>query len=143
VKACQRLAPNGCDCFGCCAVTVAGVTKSILLVPTCKEGVFGNEMLCPPCTQQPSCVNTCEKCEICAGKPAPDPSCPGLSPPDGGVWDAGSAAGSDAGAPRPVVPPAPQCPAGVTSCGTGGQVAADRCPTGTFCLTGCCIKLIE
>jgi hypothetical protein len=140
IKSCQRVTPNGCDCFGCCAVTVNGMTTNVMLVPSCKTDLLGDPKACPRCTQQTSCVNTCGKCEVCIGKPAPDPSCVIPPPPgtDAGVPDGGQMAGDggqmmagDGGAPPPESPCAP----GVTYCGPGGT----SCGSGAVCLTGCCL----
>ncbi len=154
VMNCQKLTPNGCDCFGCCAVPSNGATRAVLLVAGCTAKDFGNPLACPVCTQQASCINTCEKCEICVGKPSPDPSCPSIPggqpplpppPPPPGVDAAPPPApGVDAGPPGPT-PPAPQCPPGIMSCGPGGQVATNGCATaaGYFCQTGCCLKFVQ
>jgi hypothetical protein len=148
-KSCQRITPNGCDCFGCCSVPVNGQTINVLLVPSCKASAFGDPNACPRCTPQASCVNTCDKCEVCIGKPLPDPSCntppPGtVIPPGGGTGGAGGTPGTGGSGPGtggmggstppPPPPPAP-CQPGVTYC--GADPAA--CPNGTFCQTGCCI----
>jgi hypothetical protein len=135
VRNCQKLTPNGCDCFGCCAVTAAGQPVNVMLVATCTAAKFGDPVACPRCTQNTACTNPCDKCEVCIGRAAPDPSCsvtPGS--PDGGSSDGGSTA--DAGTP----PPVGQCPAGITSCGPGGQVAATNCGIGAYCQTGCCVS---
>jgi len=132
VRNCRKLTPNGCDCFGCCAVPVAGGTRTVRLGGACTADKFGDMTACPSCTQDTSCVNTCEKCEVCVGKPAPDPSCAPAPAPDGGTpgYDGGTP--PDAGYPG-------QCAAGVTSCGPTGQVPANACPEGLYCITGCCI----
>ena len=103
-------------------------------------------MACPRCTQTTSCVNTCEKCEVCLGRPAPtDPSCF----PDGGT-PSGTDGGGDwrhGGTPVDaatdgMVPPAPMCGPGIISCGPGGQVAANGCDPGYYCQTGCCVRFV-
>jgi len=120
---CRAITPNGCDCFGCCAVPAGNMTKTVILSSTCTLDKANDPTACPPCTQQDSCVNTCEPCEICVGKPEPDSSC------SEGQMD-------------PNVPPEPECFEGQTSCGPGGDVAADACPERTFCLTGCCVQVV-
>src|SRR5262249_32876189 len=82
--------------------------------------------LCRPCTPVGDCLNTCGHCELCIGRttlpadcaPPPDAGTPppdgGTPTPDGGVY---------------------RCPAGVQPCGLPGDVG---CPTGLYCLTGCC-----
>jgi hypothetical protein len=125
---CRRLVPNGCDCFGCCAIP-GGPT--IRLASTCTAKDFNDPTKCPPCTQVTQCSNPCGHCEICIGKPTLPPDC--AATPDGGVP---GDAGADSGTPPP---PPPQCDSDFPiSCGPGGSVPADGCPTGLSCLTGCC-----
>jgi hypothetical protein len=119
IERCQRFTPNGCDCFGCCAVPVDNQTVTVLLVPACKASSFADPNACPRCTQQVSCSKPCGRCEVCVGKPAPDPGC--TVPPPGTVIP-------------PTGPPAP-CGPGVVYC--GNDPAA--CGNGTYCLTGCCL----
>jgi hypothetical protein len=137
---CGRLTPNGCDCFGCCAVQVGQQVVSVRLVATCKASAFGDPEACPRCTQQPSCLNPCDRCEVCVGRPAPDPSChnppPGTVIPPAPTPDA-AAPSADAGTtpppPAPDAAPAP-CAAGATYCGTDPTV----CGSGSYCVSGCC-----
>ena len=132
IRNCRKLTPNGCDCFGCCAVTFAGGSANVLLVSGCTADTFGNPTECPRCTQNTACLNTCDTCEVCIGKTAPDPSC-----------GSGGTPGADGGAPtvdaNPVdaPEPAPWCPAGLVSCGPTGQVPANGCAAGYYCQTGC------
>jgi hypothetical protein len=152
---CRSRTPNGCDCFGCCAVP--GQPFSVKLTSTCSAASFGDPEKCPRCTQNPTCVNTCEKCEVCMGKPLPDPSCPSMP---GGQPYPMPPAGSDAGvsypplpplpdggtppdAPGMMPPPAPYCDPGKISCGPGGTVPFDGCPGGDYCQTGCCTRYVE
>lgn len=128
IKSCQHLTPNGCDCFGCCAVTVGNQTLNVLLVPSCTASSFGDPAACPRCTQQTSCVNNCGHCEICIGKPALEPDC--QIPPVGGASGSDAGAGGAGGAPGDS-----PCPPGITYCGPGGGT----CSSGTYCLTGCCV----
>jgi hypothetical protein len=110
---CVPRTPNGCDCFGCCVVP--GVSTPVLLGPTCTAADFGDPAKCPPCTQVTQCLNSCERCEVCLGKPTVPDDC---RPPDGG-------------APY-------QCPGVNVPCGAGG-VPPSQCPAGTNCITGCCV----
>jgi hypothetical protein len=132
IRNCRKLTPNGCDCFGCCAVPVGNQVVNVRLGGSCTADKFGDPTACPRCTQNMACVNTCEKCEVCLGKPAPDPSCTPATP-DGGA-PAGDAGSTDAGT------PVSQCPVGQMSCGPGGQVPADGCGAGQYCTTGCCVR---
>ncbi|AKT39522.1 hypothetical protein [Chondromyces crocatus] len=123
-EVCGPLTPNGCDCFGCCELP-AGSGKFIWLG---SEGVDGNTVCtadaiddptrCHPCKPVPSCLNSCGPCEVCVGKPAPDPGCPPSS---------GSGGGGGNGT--------QQCESGVQPCGLAGQ---DHCPPFHYCITGCC-----
>jgi hypothetical protein len=75
-------------------------------------------------------LNTCERCEICLGKPdIPEDCFPGSGGMGGNGGSAGSGGmgGSDGGE---------RCPAGKQACGLPGDAP---CESGGFCLTGCCI----
>lgn len=120
---CGPLTPNGCDCFGCCELP-AGSGEFIWLG---SEGVDGetvctladvaNPALCHPCTPVTACLNGCDPCEVCIGKPLPDPGCN-----QGGGGNGGGGGGS-------------QCADGVQPCGLAGQ---DPCLNGFACISGCC-----
>jgi hypothetical protein len=131
---CERFVPNGCDCFGCCAVP--GAPTSIHLDATCTAKDFGDPTKCSPCTQVTQCANPCERCELCVGKDKVPADCGYIPPPppDGGIYDGGSDA--------PPPPPdsgygTPQCN-GYVSCVPG----VTACPSGTSCFTGCCLANI-
>ena len=115
VNRCSNLVPNGCDCFGCCAVP--GLSQTVRLTFACTAADFGDPQKCPPCTQVTQCLNPCERCELCIGKPALPDGCPPI----------------DGCAPY-------SCPAGAIACGEYG-IAPWRCPAGTSCVTGCCLPL--
>jgi hypothetical protein len=115
VDRCQKLVPNGCDCFGCCAIP--GLPGPIRLAYSCTAADFGDPRRCPPCTQVTQCLNPCERCEICIGKPGLPDDC---ATPDGGAPYA--------------------CPGGAIACGTHG-VAPECCLAATSCVTGCCLRL--
>jgi hypothetical protein len=126
---------------------------------------------CEPCEVVPSCYNSCGHCEICIGKPTLPPDCfppvcgngvcdPGETcsncPADCGMCpsttsssssgsttssssssttgsssssSSSSSTGSGGGT---------QCPAGVQACGLPGELP---CPSGYYCVTGCCQKI--
>jgi hypothetical protein len=93
---CRPLTPNGCDCFGCCEIPGAPTTvwlgsENPSGVGSCNINTVSDPTKCKPCTQVPSCLNTCDTCEICVGRPLP-PECSSQS-----------------------------CPAGVQPCGLPGQ----------------------
>jgi hypothetical protein len=106
---CGPLLPNGCDCFGCCAVPQApspiwlGLDAEI----PCSLARASDAKVCPPCTIVPSCFNPCDTCEICLGKTSLPPECGSLQ----------------------------QCPPGAQRCGLPDQPC---CPENTYCITGCC-----
>jgi hypothetical protein len=111
---CGPLTPNGCDCFGCCDVTLDDAsTVTVYLgtldgaVGTCNLDVVEDPALCHPCTQVNGCLNTCEECEICLGQVELPPGCE-----------------------KQV------CPEGIQPCGLAGQ---DPCPETLSCITGCCV----
>jgi hypothetical protein len=109
VDGCQPLAPNGCDCFGCCELPARsgefhfiGKGRGSL---GCQLDALDDEVSCPRCTPVTSCLNTCEECEVCVGG-EPEASCN--------------------------IPAA--CERG-TPCG-----ASVACPSGEYCVTGCCVR---
>jgi hypothetical protein len=108
---CGPLTPNGCDCFGCCAIPGAATTvylgSEIDKSGSCDLSSIADPTKCRPCTQVQACLNPCDNCEICLGKPDLPPECGGDQ----------------------------TCPPNVEACGLPGQPA---CPPDTFCVTGCC-----
>jgi hypothetical protein len=134
---CRKYVPNGCDCFGCCAVP--GAATPIRLDPTCTSKDFNDPTKCSPCTQVTQCMNPCDRCEICVGKdsvpadcqaPKPDGGAGGMSGADGGNGAGGTTgAGGTYGTPT--------CTGGI-SCTVGGAA----CPSGFACVTGCCLAII-
>jgi hypothetical protein len=128
---CRSVTPNGCDCFGCCLVP--GASHPIYLAPTCSAADFNDPTKCPACTQVPSCLNTCEHCEICVGKTTLPSDCSVPPLPTGSGGAGGGGAGGSGGTSAPCN--------GATYCGPGG-VDPLSCPAGTWCVTGCCITAI-
>jgi hypothetical protein len=115
---CVPLTPNGCDCFGCCSFT-AGHAVFIGSVddqgnPSCDLEHIADPTRCKPCTQEPSCANPCDSCEICVGKRTLEPGCMG-----GGACVA------------------PKCGTLLEPCGLD---CLPGCPAGFACVTGCCIE---
>ncbi len=111
---CGPLVPNGCDCFGCCAIPdSSGTVHTVFLGSldssgngTCTLADVADPSKCQPCTQVPSCLNTCEHCELCLGKTTLPPDCTQQT-----------------------------CPSGIQLCGQPGQ---SPCAAGYYCVTGCC-----
>jgi hypothetical protein len=68
VSACAALAPNGCDCFGCCEVWNKGQKLRILLRASCSMDTLADAVACPRCEQATDCLNECSTCERCPGK---------------------------------------------------------------------------
>lgn len=127
VKLCAKLTPNGCDCFGCCTVTYNGTTKDVMLSSTCSAADIGDPTKCAACTKNTACQNDCGPCELCIGKTTIDPSC-APAPSDAGSGDAGGD------------------PLGGQTCSIEGAQACNAqapCPIGTYCVTGCCIQIIN
>jgi hypothetical protein len=123
---CKRFVPNGCDCFGCCAIP--GAPTPIRLDPTCTAKDFGDPTKCPPCTQVTQCMNTCDRCELCVGKTTVPEDCTtssvdGGTPPDGSPPHEGGVA---------TCTDYPSCTPGVDA----------TCPAGSGCVTGCCLPII-
>jgi hypothetical protein len=138
---CQPRTPNGCDCFGCCAVELPGGGQvNVTLSDSCSMEKIGDPAACAPCTPNPTCGNECGECELCPGKteadlpaschpettPGEDPT-PDPNPPSDPV---------DPGDPN-VDPPVFSCD-GLTECDEAGG-----CPAGEFCSMGCCLLVIR
>jgi hypothetical protein len=131
---CGPLTPNGCDCFGCCDLpggsgnyVYVGTFDPVSREGTCRLGAETDTELCHPCTPVTDCLNTCERCEICLGRTAEDlPADCFPPPPDAGVGDAGLPDGDV---------PLLECDDGRQACDVPG---AGPCPSGFFCITGCC-----
>lgn len=110
---CLPLAPNGCDCFGCCQLP--GGTGEFLFVGLgggadgCTLDRVDDPTACPPCTHVESCFNPCDECETCVGREAPV----GCEPGSG-------------------------CPAGQAACQTD-----EPCDYQEYCVTGCCVPAPE
>jgi len=119
IDKCQKLVPNGCDCFGCCVVP--GASTPVRLAATCTAADFADPTKCPPCTQVTQCMTTCGHCDYCIGKDTLPADCT----PDAGV---------DSGTPNNCLP-------GYPACGPGG-IDPTMCPTDTGCVTGCCRPLV-
>jgi len=116
IDACQKLVPNGCDCFGCCAVP--GAPTPIRLANTCTAKDFGDPAKCPPCTQVTQCMTPCGHCDYCIGKETLPADC-----------------ATDGGTPY-------TCPGGLPACGGMYGIDPTMCPTDTGCITGCCRILV-
>ena len=112
---CGPLTPNGCDCFGCCELTLGdGSSTTVYLASTddngaytCSAATAGDPDLCHPCTQVPACLNPCDGCELCLGQDELPEECTEQ-----------------------------ECPNGFQACGLIGQ---DPCPELQACITGCCV----
>lgn len=116
LNVCLPLAPNGCDCFGCCelppgSAQFAWIGSTLNGVGSCDSSHMDDPKACRPCTPVKSCFNDCGPCEICVGRPQPSPSC---------------SAGTDS-----------RCPAGMQPCGLPGD---ETCAAGAYCITGCCVQ---
>jgi len=112
---CGPLTPNGCDCFGCCAIP--GAPTPVWLgsenpqgTPSCTTATLADPSMCKPCTQVLACLNGCDACEVCIGKPDVAPECGGFQ----------------------------ICPPGSPPCGLAGQAP---CAIGYTCVTGCCVPV--
>jgi hypothetical protein len=112
---CGPLTPNGCDCFGCCELTLEDGTMTTAYLGstdiagnyTCGAATAEDPEKCHPCTQVPACLNTCDHCELCIGQVELPEDCE-----------------------------AQECAPGLRQCGLAGQ---DPCPEMQACITGCCI----
>lgn len=140
--ACLVYVPNGCDCFGCCSIAKDGANFNVLIGSTCDSsqltvttladgGTQTNYGSCTQCTPNPSCVNTCGRCELCLGKTLADLPADCFTTPDAGVVDPD--AGLDGSVPTDGGTTGPTCD-GVLPCGAG-----NTCAVGFICVFGCCL----
>src|SRR5262249_29149741 len=96
---CGPLTPNGCDCFGCCALRAVGGKDVWLGSPdangqgSCDIAGVSDPTKCHPCLPVKACLNTCGHCELCIGKTMLPPDCF----PDAGAAASGSAATGSSG----------------------------------------------
>lgn len=159
---CLPIVPNGCDCFGCCQIFANGQSFTVYLGsgPTCSTQTPQN---CAPCTPVASCLNTCGECELCLGKTIADlplkcfipipPKDAGV-PADGSMPADGGVPKTEAGVPKYDSSTTTPQDAGTTKkdggliylpvCGGTTKPCLDNswCPTGYYCVTGCCKSTI-
>ncbi len=133
---CKPLTPKGCDCFGCCELPANG-GKFVWLGkfdgngnPTCFLDSIGDPSKCPPCTPVKGCQNTCGHCELCVGKNKLPADCYPSGSGGAGGASASSGSSGSGGNPQGCIDYQP--------CGLQGQLP---CPSGFYCITGCCIEL--
>jgi hypothetical protein len=139
---CGPLVPNGCDCFGCCELP-AGSGRTVFLgseprngAPRCSPATATNPDSCRLCTQVTACLNRCERCEVCLGRPRPPADCFVPQPPPSDAGPAGATRDAPAPGDGGVTNPG-QCPASLLPCGLPGQ---GPCPPDFYCITGCCLR---
>jgi hypothetical protein len=99
---CLPLVPNGCDCFGCCALDPGATDWRFIGSPGCGPD---DVEACDPCTPVPGCQNGCGPCELCLGRTELPPECGGTQTCEGDLQLCGLAGDAP-------------CPAG-TYCVTG------------------------
>jgi hypothetical protein len=133
---CLPLAPNGCDCFGCCSIGLpGGGSVDIKLDASCSLEKIGDTSACAPCSKSTECENSCDRCELCEGKTVADLPADCTPPP---------AAEPPATDPPATDPPATDPPVDEDAC--DGQAACSAevpCSAGQFCSQGCCIGQIS
>jgi hypothetical protein len=118
---CGKLAPPGCDCFGCCKVCdpVSNQCAIVLINPLdsvgCTPETLFDPTKCLTCEQHLECGNpTCGEpgsCILCPGQDPADlpPTCNGMN----------------------------TCPNGEQSC-----LMDSNCPEQSYCTSGCCVAVI-
>ncbi|MEY4544503.1 MAG: hypothetical protein RL685_698 [Pseudomonadota bacterium] len=136
-KNCLPLAPNGCDCFGCCSVGLpGGGSVDVRLDASCSLEKIGDAEACAPCAKSAECANTCDRCELCDGKTAADLPLD-CNPPPG--TEAPPATDPPAAEPPAAEPPSVD----EDACDGQGACSAEQpCPAGQFCAQGCCIAQV-
>jgi hypothetical protein len=130
---CLPLAPNGCDCFGCCSVGLpGGGSVDIKLDASCSLEKIGDTEACAPCSKSTQCENTCDRCELCEGKTAADLPADCNQPPPA---EEPPAEEPDAGEEPPVQDD--------DACDGNPSCSAEQpCAAGQFCSFGCCIAQV-
>jgi hypothetical protein len=147
-KNCMPLTPNGCDCFGCCAVKAPdGAISHVFIQSSCTYADLGDPKKCPACTPSAACDNTCDHCELCLGKTSLPADCApstggagGASSGGAGGTSSGGRAGSTGAGGAGGVCVAPVCADGQQSCGVA---CLPDCAPGYYCLTGCCVPTVR
>jgi hypothetical protein len=117
---CIELTPNGCDCFGCCQIPALGFAVSLRVASSdggedgasCDSSSLDDPERCQPCQPDLTCINPCDDCELCIGKPQLEPGC---------TLDGACAM--------------PNCSPGQRAC----SECAGACDSGEVCVTGCCV----
>lgn len=120
VNYCEPLVPPGCDCFGCCDVTVNGEKLNILVGEACSVADIEDEAKCPRCVPTTACNNECGECELCVGKTLeqlPAKCFEQVPPPD----------------PGEMPPPPNSCDGDLKPCGPDAP-----CGDQAYCSLGCC-----
>ena len=119
VSACAARTPNGCDCFGCCAVTRADDTVVLVeLQDTCALDKLDDTKACPRCVQSTQCMNPCGRCELCIGRTPSDLP-------------------SDCSANQPEPGPGYVCEEGQQVCSVDAL-----CGETAYCQLGCCLPTV-
>lgn len=79
---CLPRVPNGCDCYGCCAVWRDGAqVANVLLSASCSLATLDDPSSCVRCLPAPDCQNPCGECELCTGRVVGDlPASCGATP---------------------------------------------------------------
>lgn len=119
---CGKLAPPGCDCFGCCTLCDPATNQCRDIAtnpntsPGCDASHISDPTICKSCTKVTGCGNS-----TCGGTSCI--LCPGQDPSDLPAGCNGQT----------------MCPSGTTSCAGGAT-----CPSGTYCDQGsmCCVGVI-
>ena len=135
---CQPRTPNGCDCFGCCAVELPGGGQvNVTLSDTCSLAKIGDPEACAPCTPNPTCANECGECELCPGKTLADLPASCTPPADAGAPDPSEPDPTDPPGDPEVDPPQFTC--------EGRPICNEvvECPVGQFCSMGCCLVVLR
>ncbi|MDQ3367800.1 MAG: hypothetical protein M3680_20440 [Myxococcota bacterium] len=121
IDTCGKLAPPGCDCFGCCTLCDPANPSSCFDIalnpstsPNCTTETLADPTKCLRCTKNTMCGNgTCggASCILCPGQTEAD------LPPECNMQ---------------------QCPTGQALC----SGIDNSCAAGTYCSNGCCIGTI-
>ena len=116
IDTCGKLAPPGCDCFGCCTICDPAnptmcydIATNPATSPNCTTATISDPTKCLPCQKNTMCGNPCGGCILCPGQTMLPPGCNGN-----------------------------ECPGGQLPCND----VDNSCAEGTYCSNGCCIGTI-
>ncbi len=146
---CDPLTPNGCDCFGCCALQqvtdpMKPPTEGIWLgskdnagAPSCTLAKLSDPTACHACQIVQSCFKPCGECQLCFGKTTLPAKCLMSGGADGGTGNRDGGTGNRDGGTGGTCP-STLCPGGIACAPATSGLDCPACPAQWYCISGCC-----